>query len=110
MSKARRKYTPVIPSSAVFDIPELYQQTLSNNRFLLIDVFLKRGKNRILVFSSDQQLQLLFESDIIFMDGTFSITPGQFKQVYLIHSHKFGQGMCLINYIIFNTYIRILVF
>ncbi|CAF5116728.1 unnamed protein product, partial [Rotaria sp. Silwood1] len=42
MSKARRKNTPVIPSSVMFDIPELYQQTLAGKRFLFIDVFLKR--------------------------------------------------------------------
>ncbi|CAF5086664.1 unnamed protein product, partial [Rotaria sp. Silwood1] len=93
MSKARRKNTPVIPSSVMFDIPELYQQTLAGKRFLFIDVFLKRGKDRILVFSSDQQLKILFESDTIFMDGTFDITPAHFKQVFLIHAHKFGQGL-----------------
>ncbi|CAF1539602.1 unnamed protein product, partial [Rotaria sordida] len=93
MSKARRKNTPVIPSTIVFDIPELYQQTLSSKRFLLIDLFTKRGKDRILVFSSDQQLELLFKSDTIFMDGTFDTTPAHFKQVYLIHAHKFGQGL-----------------
>jgi hypothetical protein len=92
MSKARRKKTPVIPSSAMFEIPEVYQHTLSNKRFLLIDVFLKRGKDRILIFSSDHQLELLFESDTIFMDGTFDTTPAHFQQVYLIHAHKFGQG------------------
>ncbi|CAF4422128.1 unnamed protein product [Rotaria magnacalcarata] len=93
MSKARRKNTPVIPLSEMFDIPELYQQTPSAKRFLLIDVCLKRSKNRVLVFASDQQLELLFESDTIFMDGTFNISPAQFKQVYLIHAHKFGQGL-----------------
>ena len=93
MSKARRKITPVIPSTVMFEIPELYQQTLSNGRFLTIDLFLKRGQDRILVFASDQQLELLFESDTIFMDGTFDTSPANFKQVYLIHVHKFGQGV-----------------
>jgi hypothetical protein len=93
MSKARRKKTPVIPSTAMFHIPELYQQTLTAERFLFLDVFLKRGKDRMLVFSSDHQLELLFESDTIFMDGTFDTTPALFSQVYLIHAHKFGQGM-----------------
>jgi hypothetical protein len=76
----------------MFEIPEFYQQTLSAKRFLFIDLFLQRRKNRILFFSSDQQLELLFESDTIFMDGTFDITPAQFKQVYIIHVHKFRQG------------------
>lgn len=93
MSKARRKNTPVIPSSPVFEIPTLYQQTLSGERFLFIDTFLKRGKDRVLVFASDKQLELLFDSEVIFMDGTFSTTPDCFDQVYLIHAQKFGQGI-----------------
>ena len=92
MSKARRKNTPVIPLSIMFDIPELYQETISGKRFLFLDLFFKRGKDRILIFSSDQQLELLFESKTIFMDGTFDTTPAHFKQVYLIHAHRFGQG------------------
>ncbi|CAF3199464.1 unnamed protein product, partial [Rotaria socialis] len=27
------------------------------------------------------------------MDGTFDIAPAPFKQVYLIHAEKFGQGL-----------------
>ena len=93
MSKARRKTTPVIPSSVMFDIPDFYQSTLTNTRFLLIDLFLKRGQDRLLIFAGDQQLNLLYESSTIFMDGTFDITPAYFKQVYLIHAEKFGQGI-----------------
>ncbi|CAM4849636.1 unnamed protein product, partial [Rotaria magnacalcarata] len=92
MSKARRKITPVIPATVIFDIPESYQQTLSAKRFLLIDLFMTLGKDRILVFSSEQQLELLFESKTIFMDGTFDTTAPNFKQLYLIHAHKFSQG------------------
>ena len=48
MSKARRKNTPVIPSTIVFDIPELYQQTLSSKRFLLIDLYLFHFRSYVL--------------------------------------------------------------
>jgi hypothetical protein len=92
MSKARRKQTPVVPSSVTFEIPECYQRTLASERFLLMDMYPKRGKERILVFSSEQQLELLFDSNVLFMDGTFNITPPHFKQVYVMHGHKFGQG------------------
>ena len=50
MSKARRKFTPVIPSTVLFDIPDLYRQAIPAKRFLLIGLFMKRGKDRILVF------------------------------------------------------------
>ena len=51
MSKAHRKFTPAIPSTVLFDIPELYRQAISPKRFLLIGLFMKRDKDRILVFS-----------------------------------------------------------
>ncbi|CAF3819673.1 unnamed protein product [Rotaria sordida] len=93
MSKTRRKITPVIPTSCVFEIPTPYQETLSQKRFLLMDFFLKRGKERVIVYSTNQQLHLLFNSEEIFIDGTFHVAPGGFEQVFLIHVHHFGQGL-----------------
>ncbi|CAF4457792.1 unnamed protein product [Rotaria sp. Silwood2] len=93
MSKARRKNIPIIPKSCVFEIPTAYQQTLSNKRFLLMDYYLKRAKERIVIFSSDQQLNLLYNSDVIFIDGTFSAAPENFDQVFLIHVQQFNQGL-----------------
>ncbi|CAF3191718.1 unnamed protein product [Rotaria socialis] len=111
MSKASRKKTPVIPSNFMFEIPDLYQSTLTEKRFLLIDIFLKRGQDRILIFASDQQLKLLYESSTIFMDGTFDIAPAPFKQVYLIHGEKFGQGLpvafCLLSNKRGRTYLEL---
>lgn len=92
MSKARRKKTPVVPSSCVFEIPKTYQQTISNQRFLLCDFFVKRAKERVLFFSTDQQLHLLFSSTVIFVDGTFSTAPNNFEQVFLIHIQWCNQG------------------
>ena len=94
MSKARSKTTPVIPTSCVFDIPPLYQETISHKRFLLMD-FLKRVKERVIVFSTEAQLQLLFKSETIFIDGTFGGAPAGFKQLFLIHVQHFGQGKSL---------------
>ena len=50
MSKARRRFTPVVPSTVLFDIPDLYRQAISGKRFLLIGLFMKHGKDQILVF------------------------------------------------------------
>lgn len=94
MSKTRRKITPIIPKSCTFDIPVFYQQTLTQKRYLLMDFFLKRGENRVIVFSTDQQLELLFNSETIFIDGTFGVAPDGFEQIFLIHVHHLGQGQC----------------
>ncbi|CAF1038152.1 unnamed protein product [Rotaria sp. Silwood1] len=50
----------------------------------------------------DQQLHLLFESATIFMDGTLDITPAHFKQVYLIHTEKFDQGLPIAFFLLPN--------
>ena len=42
--------------------------------------------NRILVFASEQQLRHLAVADTWFMDGTFSVAPALFTQVYVIRA------------------------
>ena len=46
--------------------------------------------NRILVFGTRQMLSLLRDSSNWFADGTFSVVPGQFFQLYTIHCEKDG--------------------
>ncbi|CAF3522798.1 unnamed protein product [Rotaria socialis] len=82
MSKTRRKITSVIPSTVMIEIPELYQQTLSNERFLTIDLFLKRGQDRILVFASNQQLELLFEFCMEDLRVAFCVLPNKRGKTY----------------------------
>ena len=43
-------------------------------------------RERPLLFASDYQLDILFGSNTIFMDGTFSKSPSHFSQVYIIHT------------------------
>ena len=57
-----------------------------------MDFFLKRGKERVIAFSTEAQLQLLFTSETIFIDGTFGGAPAGFEQLFLIHVQYFGQG------------------
>lgn len=90
LNKARRLQTPNIPDSQLFEIPEPYTKTLKGQSFLCIDQMIKR-KTRMLAFASDEQLKLLFNSQVVLMDGTFSASPSIFDQVYCIHAIKFEQ-------------------
>ncbi|CAF3350190.1 unnamed protein product [Rotaria sp. Silwood2] len=90
LNKARRLQTPAIPDSQIFDIPDTYTKTLKGDPFLCVDKFIKR-KTRLLLFASREQLKLLFESQIILMDGTFSASPLIFEQVYCLHAIKYQQ-------------------
>ena len=85
IAKARRKVLPPLPQSCIFTIPDNYKLTIDGERFLLIDESPTR-RERLLIFASDRQLDLLFESGTIHMDGTFSKTPPHFTQVYIVHA------------------------
>jgi hypothetical protein len=90
--------TPAIPSSQIFDIPDLYTKTLKDERFLCVDKVIRR-KTRMLLFASNEQLKMLFESTMIFMDGTFAASPPIFDQVYIIHGIKHEQCKSMLTFL-----------
>ena len=59
----------------------------------------------MLIFASYCQLSLLFSSPIIYMDGTFSKSPQQFKQIYIIHAVCFDICKEYCTYSITNEFI-----
>ncbi|CAM2727523.1 unnamed protein product [Rotaria socialis] len=90
----RRQVMPPLPKTDTFNIPDTYKKDLNGNRLLLHDShdpqfqigqsLCTQPEGRILVWSSDMQLKLLFDSEKLYMDGTFSTTPQNFEQVYII--------------------------
>lgn len=92
LNRTRRKLTPILPTSNLFDIPPGYQTTASGETFLICDKMVSR-KKRMLIFSSPKQLQLLFGSSMVFLDGTFLATPPFFDQIFTIHCLKFDCGI-----------------
>ena len=95
--RTRRNMMPSLPSSNSFTIPDVYKTDyVGRERLLLHDSedqelqieqsFYVRPKGRILIWSSDIQLNLLFNSEKLYMDGTFATAPPHFNQVYIIHA------------------------
>ncbi|CAF1221429.1 unnamed protein product [Rotaria sordida] len=72
VTKVRAKIVPLLPQSYLFDIPDKFKETLDRNRFLLMDELIAR-RERILVFSSDHQLDLLFSSPIVCLPCAFCL-------------------------------------
>ncbi len=66
-------------------IPNNLAITTNGDRFLLFDSG-AGDANRLIMFGTDQALNLLRQSDHWFGDGTFSVSPAIFYQVYTIHS------------------------
>ncbi|CAF4431060.1 unnamed protein product, partial [Rotaria sp. Silwood2] len=83
LSRLRRKTIPTLPTSIDFGIPTIYTQALDGKEFIFKDTQI-RGK-RELIFASERQLVMLFESKHIFIDDTFLVCPPFFDQVLTIH-------------------------
>lgn len=67
-------------------LPEEFCQTIEKKKFLLYDSGIEEGiQERMLIFATDDNLRFLSQCDQIYMDGTFSITPPLFSQVYILH-------------------------
>ena len=66
-------------------LPEEYTTTTNNQQFLQYDNG-QNAENRMLVFYSPESLERLANAQtfFIFMDGTFSVPPHPFKQLYTI--------------------------
>ncbi|CAF4485167.1 unnamed protein product, partial [Rotaria sp. Silwood2] len=95
LSRLRRKTIPTLPTSIDFDIPTIYTQILDGKQFLFKNTQI-RGK-REFIFASEQQLVMLFESKLIFIDGTFLVCPPFFDQVLTIHGVHHEHAMpCII--------------
>ncbi|CAF4310358.1 unnamed protein product, partial [Rotaria sordida] len=73
LTSMRPKPPPPLPTSADFDIPDFYQQTLNCTQFICTDKIIK--KKRMILFATDKQLEVLFSSEWIFLDGTFDKCP-----------------------------------
>lgn len=84
-----RKVLSLLPQSASFDMPDDYKTIVYENGFLLADKSPIR-RERLLIVSSDRQLDLLFQSLNVYVDATFSKTPPCYTQTHILltwHSH-----------------------
>jgi hypothetical protein len=75
------------PSSLVeLIIPDLYSKTKTGEDFLLFDS--GSSVDRILIFSTRKNLQLLAQCRHWYCNGTFEVVPPLFEQLYTIHGVK----------------------
>ncbi|CAF4155912.1 unnamed protein product, partial [Rotaria sordida] len=86
---------PKEPTSyAEIVIPVKFQLTSSNQQFLLYDN--NDNDNRILIFASPDQLDLLNRCEVWHCDGTFAVAPKLFEQMYTVHGLIDGKTLPLV--------------
>ena len=82
--RARQGDIPVAPQPANHNlvIPPAYSTLENGDAFLQYD---NNNAERISIFGTDDGLNFLAHADDWFMDGTFTVAPPQFAQLYTVH-------------------------
>lgn len=82
--RSKANTTPTIANTlSELVLIDPYNKTAKGDNFILFD---DEGEmNRIIILGTKENLAFLVHCDDWYMDGTFSITPPLFKQVYTIH-------------------------
>ena len=92
---------PANPVSLLeLSIPSKYRITHSNEPFLLFDS--DDGSDRIIIFSTLRNLQLLSNTSNWYADGTFKTAPPLFNQLYSIHGIVNGDVLPLVYTLMAN--------
>ncbi|KII73272.1 hypothetical protein RF11_04823 [Thelohanellus kitauei] len=88
--RQRRNTHYRIPTSTQdFIIPDEFKVTNRGIRFLLDDTQITG--QRVIIFSTDDALNILSQTNSIFFDGTFSVVPDIFYQLFVLHGFIHGQ-------------------
>jgi hypothetical protein len=85
--KAHNRNMPQLTTDISFHIPAEFSTTTDDKPFILLDHSYAKRTKRILMFSSEKQFKVMCDSSALYMDGTFAVTPRQFKQTYIIQAH-----------------------
>ncbi|CAF3473040.1 unnamed protein product, partial [Rotaria sp. Silwood2] len=95
LSRLRLSLLPPLPSDLEFIIPNKYSINIDGERFLLKDLSNQKRFKRLLIFASDRLLNFLFQSEWLFIDGTFKTAPSMFTQLVCIIGFFEGQAITL---------------
>ena len=92
---SRRKRLPTIPESRRdVHFNDEWVKTPSGESFLIAED--GDGDDKLIIFGTDKNIELLCESDTIYVDGTFQTCPILFYQIFTMHAFKHGKQYPLI--------------
>jgi hypothetical protein len=85
-----------LPSDLHFVIPTKFTVNIDGERFLLEDLSNQKRFKRLLIFASERQLDVLFQSEWLFIDGTFKAAPSMFTQLICVIGSFGGEGEAIL--------------
>ena len=71
-----------------------WAETDAGENFLLVEDC--QGDSKIVIFSTEHNLELLAQAEKIYVDGTFQICPRVFYQIFSLHAFKNGRQFPLV--------------
>ena len=77
-----------LPSQIDNNLPSEHRNTTKGLPIL-------RHDNNCLLFAADEDLHFLAGCTLWFADGTFSVSPAEFTQLYTIHGTRDGLTICV---------------
>ena len=101
--RVRHVHQTPLPSPPNLDeltLPIEYTKTLKGENFLIFDS--GTGSQRVLMFSTAGNLDLLAQCSSWYADGTFKTSPPLFQQIYTIHVRKYNTIIPVV-YILMNS-------
>ncbi|CAG8524215.1 3400_t:CDS:2 [Dentiscutata heterogama] len=85
INRVRQSKLPPQPRNIMeLNLPESLRLTLNGNPFLIKDQLV--GQNRILIYTTVENIRYLSRASFWIMDGTFDTVPTIFRQLYTIHA------------------------
>ncbi|CAM4987855.1 unnamed protein product [Rotaria socialis] len=88
----RANMFPPLPNDQTFEIPKQFSQTKRRESIIIYDGYKKKYDGRLLLFSTNELLQQLCETELILVDGTFASAPIGFEQLVIIMGNINGEG------------------
>ena len=99
-SRNKAENVPPEPLSLQYlEIPESYHITKKGQQFLLYDSGAEIGNQRIVIFGTQANVDLLSSATVWLADGTFKTVPSLFYQLYVIHAMKGGPDLIFTGHI-----------
>ena len=100
---------PPLPGDLLIQIPEHYNLSSRGNQFILYD---NGRQDRLIIFGITESIGFIENSHDWFMDGTFSVAPPGFAQLYTFHILRNGRNLVGIYALLVNkridTYVELL--
>ncbi|XP_076064375.1 uncharacterized protein LOC143038704 [Oratosquilla oratoria] len=98
IQRTRRQHQPLLPQTTMdIDLDDTWSKTASGEPWATSTTL---DNQKILMFATDQNLRYLSSATTWYGDGTFSIVPSLYYQLYTLHAPVFGKIMPLVYFLL----------